>query len=195
MWCRTAAPGTFALTFDDGPHPTGTPAVLEVLDRAGVEATFFVLLDAARSHRGLLADTVAAGHAIGLHADSHERLDRIPTRPLARRLGDARAELEDLIGRAVTLHRPPFGRLSLAGARASRRAGMEVVLWSHDPRDWDQSADVESRIAASVVPRAIVLLHDGADTTPTQGERTAAALAPALAAGREAGLRAIGLGT
>ena len=190
----TGDPGTFALTFDDGPHRGGTEAVLAELARADVKATFFVLLDAARAQPTLLTETAAAGHTIGLHADRHERLDRAPLVALTERLVDARRELEDLAGAAVTLHRPPFGRLSLTGARAAHRAGMEVVLWSHDPRDWEQADDLDTRVSSCVVPQAIVLLHDGAATYPGQGEATATALRPALARASDVGLTAVALG-
>jgi peptidoglycan/xylan/chitin deacetylase (PgdA/CDA1 family) len=181
---RLTDPGQVALTFDDGPHPEGTRAVLEALDGAGAAATFFVLLDAVRAHPEVLAEVVAAGHAVGLHADVHERLDRQPARALARRLVDARHELEDHVGSPVSFHRPPFGRLSLSGARAANRAGMEIVLWSHDPRDWEDPLGLDSRIEASLAPGAVVLLHDGAITYEHQGAATAAALRRCLGPGR-----------
>jgi hypothetical protein len=71
---------------------------------------------------------------------------------------------------------------------------MEVVLWSHDPRDWEPADDLDSRISSCVVPQAIVLLHDGAATYPGQGEATARALRPALARASQAGLTAVALG-
>lgn len=184
-----------ALTFDDGPHPDGTPAVLDVLAAAEATATFFVLADAALARPDLVRAVRAAGHEVGLHADRHERLDRVRTVDLARRLVDARRSVEDVLGEAVTLHRPPFGRLSWAGARAAQRAQMDVVLWSHDPRDWEGPEGLAERVSASVAPGAIVLLHDGAETYEGQGATTAAAVAVALRAARHAGLRPVAVPT
>jgi len=184
----------FALTFDDGPHPRGTPAVVAALDRAGATATFFVLADAVRSDPAPLREVVAAGHGVGLHADRHERLDRTGTAELSRRLRDARQAVEDAIGRAVTLHRPPYGRLSLAGARAAHRAGLEVALWSEDPRDWDDAPDLAGRVAAACAPGAIVLLHDGAIDRHSAADATAQVLGPAIARARDRGLSPVGLG-
>src|SRR5579863_8851852 len=68
---RTASATGYALTFDDGPHREGTPAVLEILAREGVRATFFLVGEQVRARPALAAEIVAAGHAVALHADRH----------------------------------------------------------------------------------------------------------------------------
>jgi peptidoglycan/xylan/chitin deacetylase (PgdA/CDA1 family) len=189
------AAGRIALTFDDGPEPDGTPAVLAALATANASATFFVLADAVRRNPSLLRDAVAAGHSIGLHADVHERLDRLPTAVLTDRLRDAREAVENVAGVPVVLHRPPFGRLSLRGARAARRAGLRtVVMWSHDPLDWDlaQTTPLAERLRASLEPGAIVLLHDGSGGA-AQGAATAAAVAAVLPELADRGLAPVGV--
>jgi peptidoglycan/xylan/chitin deacetylase (PgdA/CDA1 family) len=170
--------GQLALTFDDGPHPEGTPAVLSVLERHGLVATFFLLASAAREHAALVRAVVDGGHEVALHADVHTALDRLPIGVVARRLAAARDEVERVAGpRPVPLrfHRPPFGRLSWRTLQAVRRIGLEVAMWTHDPGDWrdDLASDsLEANLAASLVGGAVVLLHDGAST----GVATAAAL-------------------
>ncbi|MEA3076794.1 MAG: hypothetical protein QOF60_1702 [Actinomycetota bacterium] len=154
------------LTFDDGPDPRGTPAVLDALRAAGAKATFFVLSSLVTVHPDVARQVVADGHELGVHADVHERLDRLAIAELARRLAAAKATVEDATGAAVRFHRPPFGRLSWRGLQAATRAGMEVALWSHDPGDWRESTTAEglrANLRASLEPGAIVLLHDGAD--------------------------------
>ena len=63
-----------ALTFDDGPSPEHTPRVLDLLDEAGVKATFFVIGRKAAAHPELLRESVARGHALGIHGHVHDRL-------------------------------------------------------------------------------------------------------------------------
>lgn len=186
--CGRTGSADLALTFDDGPDPVGTPAVLEALDASAATATFFVLSQAVARHPRLAAEVVARGHEIGLHGDVHERLDRRPIRELVRRLGDAQALVEDVVQSPVTFHRPPFGRLSWRALQACGRLELRVAMWSHDPGDWRQvGAEIlPDALRACFTPGAIVLLHDG---DPCRSVVTAAALraaAPDLAA---AGLR------
>lgn len=193
VWRASRDGLTVALSFDDGPDPEGTPAILEVLGEAGIAATFFLLAERAERFPELVSRLVGEGHDVGLHADRHVALDREPIRPLARRLIRARRRLEELSGGAVRLHRPPFGRLSWRGLQAARLAGLDVVLWSHSPRDWDPDTTppLAERLAACLEPGALVLLHDAAGTFPHQGRATAAALRRALPAIRSRGLRAV----
>ena len=77
---RTRGGGGFHLTFDDGPHPEGTPAVLEVLARHGVRATFFLVGEQVRRDPALVGELLAAGHELGLHCDRHRNLLRLSPR-------------------------------------------------------------------------------------------------------------------
>src|SRR5271154_5985530 len=67
----------YALTFDDGPHPLGTPAVLEILARERVSATFFLVGEQVRRDPALAREIIDAGHAVGLHCDRHRNLLRL----------------------------------------------------------------------------------------------------------------------
>src|SRR5438445_7700140 len=71
---RTASGRGYALTFDDGPHPRGTPAVLEVLREADVAATFFLVGEQIERDPALAREVAAAGHRIGLHCHRHRNL-------------------------------------------------------------------------------------------------------------------------
>lgn len=163
-WRLPAGSNAVALTFDDGPHPVGTPAMLKLLSDLAATATFFVLTERAVDRPGLVRETLAAGHEVGLHSDVHEDLASLPFRECASRLRDARRHLEDVVQSPIRLHRPPFGWTSIAHLRAAKQAGLDVVLWSHDPRDWDPRSryGLADRIGRCLVPRAVVLLHDGA---------------------------------
>jgi peptidoglycan/xylan/chitin deacetylase (PgdA/CDA1 family) len=155
------------MTFDDGPQPGGTDAVLNVLAGHRASATFFVLLSRVRRHPGLLADIVAAGHEIALHGPDHRSLTGLAYREICTRTRDARAELEDRADRPVRWIRPPYGRQTLRSWHAVRRAGLVPVMWSASTRDSRHVSDGERLEAAARATRGcIVLAHDGfADRT------------------------------
>ena len=175
-----------ALTFDDGPHRQGTPAVLEELARAGAEATFFLVGEQVERLPALAAEIVAAGHAVGIHGYRHTLLLR--RTPAALRDDFARAEeaIAVATGRSPRLYRPPYGVFSLPALRLVRRLGWSPWLWSRWGRDWERSATPESiagRATRALSAGDVVLLHD-ADHYSSAGSwrRTAAALPSVLSA-------------
>jgi peptidoglycan/xylan/chitin deacetylase (PgdA/CDA1 family) len=187
---RLESPHGIALTFDDGPHREGTPAVLEQLARAGAEATFFLVGEQVEQMPALAAEIAAAGHAVGIHGYRHTLLLR--RSPASLRDDFARAE--DVIGStagATTLYRPPYGVFSLPALRLVRQLGWSPWLWSRWGRDWDRSATPESiasRATRGLSGGDVVLLHD-ADHYSAQGSwrKTAAAVPSVLAAAAQAG--------
>lgn len=168
------------LTFDDGPHPQGTPAVLETLRERGATATFFLAGEQVVRRPALVAEIVAAGHGVELHCHRHRNLLRLSPRAFLEDAERARAAIEDASGRAISDYRPPYGIFSAANLRAVRRRGWRPVLWSRWGRDWDRGATAESiarRSSTGIAAGDIVLLHD-ADYYSARGSwvRTAAAL-------------------
>jgi peptidoglycan/xylan/chitin deacetylase (PgdA/CDA1 family) len=169
-----------ALTFDDGPHPQGTPAVLEVLRERGATATFFLAGEQVAPRPRLVAEIVAAGHGVELHCHRHRNLLRLSPRAFLEDAERARAVIEDASGQAISDYRPPYGIFSAATLRAVQRRGWRPVLWSRWGRDWDRGASAESiarRASTGIVAGDVVLLHD-ADYYSARGSwvRTAAAL-------------------
>jgi peptidoglycan-N-acetylglucosamine deacetylase len=169
-----------ALTFDDGPHPHGTPAVLETLREAGAPATFFLAGEQVERYPDLTAEIAAAGHRVELHCHRHRNQLRLSPRALLEDAERARAAIEAASGRAVGDYRPPYGIFSAAGLRAIRARGWRPVLWSQWGRDWDRRAtpaSITRRCTATVRAGDILLLHD-ADyySAPGSWVRTAAAL-------------------
>jgi peptidoglycan/xylan/chitin deacetylase (PgdA/CDA1 family) len=155
-------PSSLVLTYDDGPEPGGTDAVLTVLADAGVTATFFVLLSRVRRHPALLRDTVAAGHEIALHGPDHRRLTQVDPATVAPRTRAARHELEDLVGRPVRWFRPPYGAQSAATWRAIDETGLTPVMWNARCLDWlDLPDDDRLNGVREAQAGAIVLTHDG----------------------------------
>src|ERR1017187_33192 len=108
---RTASGRGYALTFDDGPHAQGTPAVLEILAGASVGATFFLVGEQLRRNPTLGAEIVAAGHGIGLHCDRHRNLLRLTPWQVREDIARAQDTIEQASGRAIELYRPPYGVL------------------------------------------------------------------------------------
>ncbi len=173
-----------ALTFDDGPHPDGTPAVLAELDRHELRATFYVIAVRARRHPDVVGEIVAAGHELGLHGGPHLPHALLPPLALERVLERACAEIEDVAGAAVPTLRAPFGAASLSTLRFAARSGMPLVSWSRWGRDWEPRAAPEAiarRVAGGVTAGDVLLLHDSdAYSARRSWERTVAAL-PAIA--------------
>jgi len=166
-----------ALTFDDGPHPDGTPAVLEALGDA--TATFFMVGEQVDRNPSLAAEVAAAGHSIASHGYLHQNQLRRTRRELEHDLSRADAAIAEATGRRPLLYRPPYGIFSWYGIELAWR-GWTPLLWSRWGRDWARSATPES-IAAKVTDGLrggdVLLLHD-ADTysAPGSHRRTAAAL-------------------
>ena len=169
-----------ALTFDDGPHPEGTPAVLECLAAASVQATFFLVGAQVERRPQLAARIEAAGHDIGLHCQEHRSLLRLGPRQTRADLLRAAAAIEAATGARVRLYRPPYGVLNAAALATARREGWETWLWRREGRDWQARATAESiadRLLRRIRPGDVLLLHD-ADHYSARGswQRTAAAL-------------------
>jgi peptidoglycan/xylan/chitin deacetylase (PgdA/CDA1 family) len=163
MLPRTLPAGGVALTFDDGPHPDGTPAVLDVLARAGVRATFFVIGEQVRRRPQLVARAAAAGHAIALHGDRHRLQLRMSAAAVAEDLKRGIAAIEDATGATPAWHRPPFGIYSAGGLRAARAAGLAPLLWSRWGKDWRKRTTpgrIAARATRSLIPGDVILLHD-----------------------------------
>jgi peptidoglycan/xylan/chitin deacetylase (PgdA/CDA1 family) len=167
---RTDAP-EFVLTYDDGPEPGGTDAILPVLESRGARATFFVLLTRTRRHPALLRDVMAAGHEVALHGVDHRAISRMPYREVLERTSRAKAELEEVVGRAVRWLRPPYGLQSLTSFRAVRAAGLEPVLWGPTALDSRPATTEERlrRVRSGAQRGAIVLSHDAYAETEDGG--------------------------
>jgi peptidoglycan-N-acetylglucosamine deacetylase len=168
------------LTFDDGPHPQGTPAVLEILREARQTATFFLAGEQVEKRPALAAEIVAAGHRVELHCHRHRNQLRLTPRALLDDAERGRAAIEEASGQAIADYRPPYGIFSGAGLAAIRSRGWRPVLWSQWGRDWTRRATATSiarKATNGIRPGDIVLLHD-ADfySARNSWERTASAL-------------------
>ncbi|HEY6399032.1 MAG TPA: polysaccharide deacetylase family protein [Solirubrobacteraceae bacterium] len=177
---RLAGATGVALTFDDGPHPEGTPAVLEVLAGGGARATFFLVGEQVQRRPSLAAQIVAAGHAIALHCHRHRLELRLSGAELETDFRRATAAIEDATGVSPRWHRPPYGVYSAAGLEAARGAGLRPLLWSRWGKDWRRittPARIAARASRDLSAGDVILLHD-ADFYSSRGShrRTVEAL-------------------
>jgi peptidoglycan/xylan/chitin deacetylase (PgdA/CDA1 family) len=190
---RTLDTATVALTFDDGPHPRGTPATLQALADAGVRATFFLAGEQVDRRPQLAAEIVAADHAIGLHCHRHRNLLRLTPKQVHEDLVRAEASIAFATGRTPVLYRPPYGVLSTAALMHAHHHGFVTLLWSRWGRDWRARATpktIATDAAAGLRGGEVILLHDS-DTysAPGSWERTVAALPRIIESIRATGLR------
>ncbi|WP_324295865.1 polysaccharide deacetylase family protein [Deinococcus radiophilus] len=182
-----------ALTFDDGPDPQYTPAVLDALREADMQATFFLLADAARQHPELVHRIQAEGHEIGVHALRHRHAwGRWPW-DAYRDSRQAQRHLQELTGERLRWGRPPHGAYTLATWAGLRRAGLTPVHWSVEGGDWRRGAtpqDVQAHVLSAVHGGAVIVLHDGGP-----GAQITPVALPSLLLGlRKRGYRSVTLG-
>lgn len=192
---RTASGLGYALTFDDGPHAQGTPAVLELLAGAEVQATFFLVGEQIERNPALARELVSAGHLIGVHCHRHRNLVRLTPRQVRADIDRAVGAIEDATGLSPALYRPPYGVLNASALRLANARGWRTLLWSHWGRDWEQRATPESIATLLTVGAdegSVLLLHD-ADDYSAEGSwrRTVAALPRVLSTLAERGLQPV----
>jgi peptidoglycan/xylan/chitin deacetylase (PgdA/CDA1 family) len=152
-----------AMTFDDGPHGTLTPKLLDLLAARHIKVTFFVLGECVEQHPEVLQRAAREGHEIGNHSWSHPQLNKMSddaVRSQLRRTDDA---IKAITGQRPTLFRPPYGALT---ARQKRwihdEFGYQIVMWDVDPLDWKDPGPttVGNRILKETRSGSIVLSHD-----------------------------------
>lgn len=152
-----------AMTFDDGPHPSLTPQLLDMLAARGIRATFYVIGRNAERHPQILQRMVDEGHEIGNHTWSHPNLHGYSDAALLSQIDRTSRAVFDAVGRSPVTMRPPYGNLySRQRLLLYHQRGMPTVLWSVDPLDWQRpgSGIVAQRIVGNCHSGAVILAHD-----------------------------------
>ena len=166
----TVAPLTrgIALTFDDGPHPLITPRILDILDRHGIRATFFLVGKQVELYPELAREIVARGHTVGSHGFSHCDLTTLSAAEMERELVRSRHAIRAATGREAVLFRPPGGRYNATVRQAAANLGFDVVFWTANVSDYPgrEPAVVGEKLLAKLQPGGILLLHNGEDPSP-----------------------------
>ncbi len=155
-----------ALTFDDGPRPPFTGAILDVLRDQGIVATFFLVGENAERYPELARRIVREGHAVGNHGWAHRALDALSTSAAHDEIGRGARAIREATGVQPRILRPPFGALDdrIRGRRGiAADHGQTLVMWSVETRDWAIRSPREVAVGTlrQVEPGAVVLLHDG----------------------------------
>jgi len=163
---RAEAPKTVALTFDDGPTPSYTPRILQILKRENVPATFFIVGYLAERYPELIRQEIADGHAIGNHTWSHPLtppFSQMDQRQLENQITRTNEALQDLDVNPF-LFRAPGGSINDDVVETARRNGLRTIQWTIDGKDYLESTspkEIVQRIVQQLKPGSIILMHDG----------------------------------
>jgi len=161
---RAARPRLVALTFDDGPSPY-TNAILAVLRRNKVHATFFALGTQVRKYPSMSRKIVREGHRLGDHSWNHPDLTRLSNADARSQVTRTRDQIQATTHVTVTAFRFPYGSSNARTRDIVRRCHLRIVGWNVDPQDWAEPAPstITSRILDAVRPGRtnIVIMHDG----------------------------------
>lgn len=172
-WYSRPRPSEVVLTFDDGPHPTHTAEVLDLLAANDATATFFMCGVAVEVFPDLVKRVAAEGHTVGGHTWTHRSLLNRPTAEVAAELDRTHELLEGLIGQPIRLFRPPWGQLDAVVERELAARSLTPVLWSTNSDDHvpgRTAREISSQVLAQSFPGAIALLHDSRANEFTSGE-------------------------
>ena len=154
-----------ALTFDDGPSGRFTRRLLEGLEQRDVKATFFLCGYRLKSDGKTAEKIASAGHEIGLHGYSHDNMGKMDRKTAAREIADTLALLPK--GCRPAFLRPPGGASGPGVEQAAKSAGLALLGWSVDPRDWAtrDAGAVQTAVLADVGDGDVILLHDMSDSS------------------------------
>jgi peptidoglycan/xylan/chitin deacetylase (PgdA/CDA1 family) len=134
--CRTNSPRKLAITFDDGPNPAITPKLLDLLDRYRAKATFFLVGRFVRECPDLVKETVARGHALGNHTESHRNLFKLSPAQVTVELRLCHNAIAKTLGAPAKWFRPPYGFRNPWVIPTAQALGCQTVMWTLIPGDW-----------------------------------------------------------
>jgi peptidoglycan/xylan/chitin deacetylase (PgdA/CDA1 family) len=150
-----------ALTYDDGPDPESTPALLDLLREYGARASFFLIGDKARAHPEIVRRILAEGHVIGNHSQAHSLWTNFFWRgAMHREMARCQDTLKEITGDSPILYRPPFGLMNPFVEPALTELNLGLIGWSIRSLDTVRT-DAAERVRRRLKSGAIVLLHDG----------------------------------
>ncbi|MEH6535272.1 MAG: polysaccharide deacetylase family protein [Psychroserpens sp.] len=157
-----------AITFDDGPNIKYTPQILELLKSHQAKATFFCIGKHVEKHPNIIKNIVNDGHTIGNHSYFHSNyFDFYRKQKIVNEIEKTNNLVETIIGKKMTLFRPPFGITNPSIARALKQTKHKVIGW--DIRSLDTVKNDEqkilNRIIKKISPGSVILLHDSKEIT------------------------------
>ena len=152
-----------AMTYDDGPHPTNTPRLLDILRQRNIKATFYVIGKNVDMYPHLTRRIVAEGHEIGNHTYTHRNLKTLSDSQVVSEMTKARSSIVKATGVSPRTMRPPYGALyQRQREMIMTKFGYPTIMWAVDPRDWQRPgvSVVKNRILTQTSGGSIVLAHD-----------------------------------
>ena len=152
-----------AMTFDDGPHVTNTPRLLDILAKRHIKATFFVVGENVVQYPAIMKRIVSEGHEIANHSWSHPDFSKMSEERVRGELQRTQDAILQTAGVQAKLLRPPYGAFTPKQRQwAHTEFGFKIILWSVDPLDWKKPGPgmVTQRILSETRPGAIILSHD-----------------------------------
>ncbi len=152
-----------AITFDDGPHASNTPRLLDMLSSRGIKATFFCVGTNVARYPNIMRRIVADGHDVENHTWNHPKLSSLGDSGVRSELDRANAGIMSVVGIAPRMYRPPYGAITARQKQfIMSEYGYPTILWSVDPEDWKRPgpAVITNRILSQTKPGAIILVHD-----------------------------------
>ena len=158
----TACGKKIALTFDDGPHPVKTPKILEILEKNGVKATFFVVGSLAEYHPEIVKKEAELGHEIANHSYTHPRFSKLTEAEIKAEIEKTDKIIKKAAGVTPRLFRPPEGAYSQGIVSIAASLGKETVIWTVDTLDWAKSPvdKIVDNVKNNVTAGSIILFHD-----------------------------------
>lgn len=160
--CKKGEDKKIALTFDDGPHPKKTKKIIDVLEKYGVTATFFVVGVNVKNYSSGMKEIIDRGYEIGNHTFSHRVLKNSDPASLENELLLTEHEIKKLGGEVSNLIRPPCGLYDDSLLDFSRENGYKIVLWNIDTKDWEHTSkgNIAKMVESEVKGGDIILFHD-----------------------------------
>ncbi len=154
------------LTFDDGPHPTATLKVLNILRARNIRATFFFLGENVKQYPDIARQAAAEGHVIGNHSYTHTNLFFKNEAFVRKEIFQTEEILESSIGRRTRYFRPPYGYFNLTILNVLKEIESSCVLWDIDSKDYrlTKQIDIERRVIGPTSNGSILLFHDNEET-------------------------------
>ncbi len=151
------------LSFDDGPNPTSTQWILDLLDKHNIKATFFCLGKNVVKNPGLFQSLIDNGHTLGNHSMTHPNGLKTESKIYAEDVIKA----QELI--PSKLFRPPYGKIKPAQYKALKEQGFKMVFWSIMSYDFDNTISSEDRlknIRKNIKPGSVIVFHDSEKAFP-----------------------------
>lgn len=172
IWEVPTEEKVIALTFDDGPSPTFTPQILDILNRFDAKATFFVIGEQAEKFPDIVKQEAFEGHSIGNHMYTHKQVSKMSLNELINNLRRADQLILSLTGKSPHFFRPPDGYYDETIVKAAESLDYHVVIWTwgKDTKDWSNklASSIAQQIIKDIKNGDIILFHDqGGDRSNT----------------------------